>query len=166
VTSVTTAQGSARTGSLTRPFALITVTGGVLAFLLSPQAPIGQQIWPPTVELNPPPIGAQLGLFMLLGVIESLAFGAGVAFLLLGRQPLRRLFGPQRTGLAAATHLAVFWLLWSWWLHDGLHMVAGLHAGRLLAIEYAFHVTLILAGVILAYGLATLGRGASQTVDH
>ncbi|MGH9166250.1 MAG: hypothetical protein ACRD02_00200 [Acidimicrobiia bacterium] len=163
---MTTAQTSAQTGSLTRTFALITVAGGVLAFLLGPQAPIGQQIWPPTVELNPPPGGAQLGLFMLLGAIESLAFGAGVAFLLLGRKPLRRLFGPRRAGLATATHLAVFWLLWSWWLHDGLHMVVGLQARGLLAIEYAFHVTLILAGGILAYGLATLAGVAPQPVDR
>lgn len=154
---MSTAHAQAPVGSTTRRFVLITVIGAVAAFMLGPQAPIGQQIWPSTVELVPPPAGARLGLFMLLGVIESLAFGAGLAFLLMGRRPLRRLFGPDRERLATAAHLSVFWLLWSWWLHDGLHMVAGLNAGPLLAIEYAFHVTLIGAGGILAYALATTG---------
>lgn len=160
---MTTAQVRTREGSVTtRMFTAITLAGGVLAFLFAPQAPIGQMLWPATVELNPAPAGAQVGLFMLQGAISALAFGAGAAFLLLGREPLQRLFGLGRAVLPTATHLAVFWLLWSWWLHEGLHMVAGLHAGRLLAIEYAFHVTLIIAGGVVAYALFTLANGAAR----
>ncbi|MGI8876675.1 MAG: hypothetical protein ACR2KP_20595 [Egibacteraceae bacterium] len=159
---MSTAQAVVRQRSASRAFAAITLGGGVLAFLFAPQAPIGRMLWPATVALDPAPVGAQIGLFMLQGAISALAFGAGVAFLLLGREPLQRLFGLGRAGLATATHLAVFWLLWSWWLHEGLHMVAGLHAGRLLAIEYAFHVTLIVAGGVLAHALLTLGSGAAR----
>lgn len=158
-----TTQADPRTRSRGRTFVLITVTGGVCAFLLAPQSPLGQQLWPAMLELDPAPVGAQVGLFMLLGAIESLAFGAGLAVLLVGGEPLRRLFGAQRVGLAAATHLSVFWLLWSWWLHVGMHMTSGMRAGRVLFIEYAFHVTSILASAVLAYALWVLGSRATRT---
>lgn len=39
-----------------------------------------------------------MGRFVLLGVINALAFGAAIAFLVYGRAPLRRLFaGEART---------------------------------------------------------------------
>jgi hypothetical protein len=155
---MTTPYVSARAGSSTRPFVLITVAAAVAAFPLSPRAPLGQLLWPATVDLDSAPAGIQLGLFMLLGVIEALAFGVGLAVLVLGRATVRRVVPPDRAGLATAMHVALFWLLWSWWLHDGLHMVAGLHTGSLLAIEYAFHVTLIAAGSVLAYALTTAAR--------
>ncbi len=155
-----TAQAHARTAARPRTFLIITAAGGLVAFLLAPQAPIGQMLWPAMLELDPAPVGAQVGLFMLLGAIESLAFGAGLAVLLLGREPLRRLFGPAHHRLATASHLAVFWLLWSWWLHVGMHMTSGMRAGRVLVIEYAFHVTSILAGAVLAYALFVLGSRA------
>ena len=155
-----------RSVPLTRTFAVITVAGGVLAFALAPQSPIGQQIWPAMLEFNPAPAGAQVGLFMVLGAIESLAFGAGAAVLLLGREPIRQLFGPQRRRLASASHVAVFWLLWSWWLHVGMHMTSGMRAGRVLVIEYGFHVTSILAGGVLAYALFVLGSGTARTAQR
>lgn len=153
-----TTQADPRTRSRGRTFVSITATGGVGAFLLAPQSPLGQQLWPAMLELDPAPVGVQVGLFMLLGVIESLAFGAGLAVLLVGGEPLRRLFGAQRVRLAAAAHLSVFWLLWSWWLHVGMHMTSGMRAGRVLFIEYAVHVTSILASAVLAYALWVLGR--------
>jgi hypothetical protein len=163
---MTTAQTTTvRTGSSLRAFAVITVAGGVLAFVLAPQSPVGQQFWPAMLELDPAPAGAQIVLFMALGAIESLAFGAGLAVLLLGRGPVRRLFGPQRAGLATASHLSVFWLLWSWWLHVGMHMTSGMRAGRVLVIEYAFHVTSILAAAVLAYALCVLASGAARPAD-
>ncbi len=36
-------------------------------------------------------------------------------------------------------------------MHDNLHKVNGMNIQGLLYIEYAFHVTIIIAGVILAY---------------
>jgi hypothetical protein len=155
---MTTADVNAHAGSSTRPFVLITVVAALAAFLLGPRAPLGELIWPATADLHPEPTGAQAGLFMLLGVVEALAFGAGLAILVLGGAIVRRVVPPDRPGLATATHLALFWLLWNWWLHDGFHMVAGLHTGSLLAIEYAFHVTLIAAAGVLAYALTTAAR--------
>jgi hypothetical protein len=160
---MTTADVTARAGFRTRRFLLITVVAAVAAFMLGPQAPLGQLVWPATVDLDPAPAGAQVGLFMLLGVIEALAFGAGLAILILGRAIVRRFVPPGRTGLATATHLALFWMLGNWWLHDGLHMVAGLHTGPLLAVEYAFHVTLIAAAGVLTYALATAATSTTPS---
>lgn len=154
------------TRSDARTFLFITVVGGVCAFLLAPQAPFGERLWPAMLQLDPAPVGAQVGLFMLLGAIESLAFGAGLAVLLAGGEPVRRVFGAQHARLAAATHLSLFWLLWSWWLHVGMHMTSGMRAGRVLFIEYAFHVTSILAGAVLAYAVLVLGRRATGTSDR
>jgi hypothetical protein len=146
-----------------KTFAAIAVAGGLAAFLVSPHAPLGRLVWPETVQLNPAPAGVQVGLFTLIGAIEALAFGAGLAVLLLGREPIRRLFGPARTGLAAATHLSVFWLLWSWWLHVAMHTTSGLRPGRVLAIEYAFHASSIAAAAVLAYALSRLGAATADT---
>lgn len=142
---------------------LVTIVGAVAAFLLAPQSPLGRALWPAPVTLDPGPTPIQMGLFMLLGAITALAFGAGLAFLVHGARPVRELVGPDRPVLARAVHLSAFWVLWNWWVHDSLHMVVGLDAGGLLAIEYAFHVTLMLAGAILAYGLVVVsGRRTGQ----
>jgi hypothetical protein len=55
--------------------------------------------------------------------------------------------------------------LGNWWLHDGLHMVVGMHVGGLLAIEYGFQVTLIIAALALTWALAKMAqsRGAETT---
>jgi hypothetical protein len=46
---------------------------------------------------------------------------------------------------------SVGWVLVSWWLHDSLHMIVGWETGALLAVEYGFHVTLMIAGLVVAY---------------
>lgn len=146
----------ARTG--TGKYVVVTLAGGLVAFLLGPHSPIGQQIWPATLETSPPPVGAQVGLFTLISAVEALAFGAGLAVLLFAGRPIRALFGPQRAGLATATHLALFWLLWSWWLHVALHNTSGMRPGRILFIEYAFHGSSIVAAGVVVYALTVLGR--------
>jgi hypothetical protein len=47
---------------------------------------------------------------------------------------------------------AVAWLLVNWWAHDSLHLHVGASAhalNALLGIEFGFHVTIIVAGLIL-----------------
>jgi uncharacterized membrane protein (DUF4010 family) len=138
-------------------FAIVTVAAGLAAFLLGPHAPVGEHLWPATLQLDPPPAGAQVGLFTPISAIEAVAFGAGLAVLLFAGEPIRRLFGPDRAGLATASHLAVFWLLWSWWLHVALHNTSAMRPGRILVIEYAFHGSSIVAAGVLAYALYMLG---------
>ena len=94
-------------------------------------------------------------VLMVFGALEAAALGLGVAFVLLG-WPLMRWATAPNKGRAVALYLSTAWLLVNWWLHDGLHMVSGMNPGALIWIEYAFHGTLIAAGVALAYCFATL----------
>jgi hypothetical protein len=127
----------------------------VIAFLASPGGPLGS-FWRPSPDV-PPPTGAQLPLFILLNVAEVLAFGTGVSFLIFGYPVVQRVL-PQSKGLSFAAYLSIAWLLANWWPHDSLHIANGTDVGGLLAIEYTFHVTLIVAGVILAYFFLALVR--------
>ncbi len=107
----------------------------------------GRQIWPPD-PMSPTPTPAQLPLFMILGVFESVAFGLGVSFLLFGWPRLKKLYGNDL--LTKLAFLSVAWYLINWWPHDNLHIHNGMNLDGLLKIEYGFHVTMIIAGVILA----------------
>jgi hypothetical protein len=127
----------------------------VIAFLLSPNAPFGG-FWAPAATM-PKPTAGQLPFFILLNIAEVVTFGLGVAFLVFG-YPMVRAIAPASLGLTRAVHLSIAWLLLSWWSHDSLHIYNGLHLGGLLVIEYLFHVTLMIAGVILAYFFLTLHR--------
>ena len=107
----------------------------------------GRQIWPPD-PMSPSPTAAQLPLFMILGVFESVAFGLGVSFLLFGWPRLKKLYGNDL--LTKLAFLSIAWYLINWWPHDNLHIHNGMNLDGLLKIEYGFHVTMIIAGVILA----------------
>ena len=48
-------------------------------------------------------------------------------------------------------YLSIGWLLISWWPHDNVYSHNGEDMQGLLYIEYGFHVTLMAAGLILAY---------------
>ena len=134
---------------------LVTLLVGIPAFLLAPTAPFGPAIWPAPAALTPAPTPGQVGLLMVFGALEAAALGLGVAFVLLGWRIVRRATAPDK-GRALAMYLSTAWLLVNWWLHDGLHMVSGMHPGALIRIEYGFHGTLIVAGAALAYCFATM----------
>ena len=124
-------------------FTIITIVIAVITFGLS------RIIWP-DVEGAVAPTGGQLPLFIFLSALESLAFGVGVAFFTLGFKHMKELL-PERKSSALA-FFAIVWLLVSWWPHDNMHRVNGHdNLAGLLKIEYIFHFTLILAGLILAY---------------
>lgn len=120
---------------------LITLIFGIPAFLLS------RIIWPPAAEF-PQPNQFELPFFVLLSVLESTAFGLGIAFLILGYPFLKK-----HSGNSLLTKLAFFsvaWYLINWWPHDNMHAHNGLDPKGLLTIEYMFHSTMIIAGSILA----------------
>jgi hypothetical protein len=104
-------------------------------------------LWPPSASFAPPP--SLLPFFIGLGIAESLAFGAGVAFLVFGL-PLVRRTGVS-TFAAWGGYLGITWSLVNWWAHDGFHRVTGLNFEGLIRIEYGFHVTLIVGAVLAAY---------------
>lgn len=146
---------SAGTGRNWIKWLVVTVVLAVIAFLASPNGPLGG-FWRPSPDF-PKPSDAQLPLFMLLTVTEALAFGWGIAFLIFG-YPLMQAIAPASKRLTFWAYLSLAWLLASWWPHDSLHVANGTNLSGLLAIEYLFHVTLIVVGAILAYFFLALLR--------
>jgi hypothetical protein len=86
---------------------------------------------------------------MLLGAAEALAFGLGVSFLLFGYPTLKANVPVVSAPLTRAAHVSIAWFLGNWWAHDSLHFHNGMNLNGLLGIEYGFHFTLMIAGVIL-----------------
>lgn len=126
---------------------ILTLVLAIIAFLT------GRQIWPPNA-MNPTPTGIQLPLFIILSIFESISFGLGVSFLIVG-WPLVRKFSGKSDTLTKLAFLSIAWYLINWWPHDNLHEHIGMNLDGLLKIEYGFHVTMIIAGVILAYFFLT-----------
>jgi hypothetical protein len=92
-----------------------------------------------------------LPLFAVLFLAESIAFGAGVAYLVSAR---RTLFGPGIAPLRRAVAWSVAYLLLAPWPHDYLHGLAEINGvfnwPALAAIEYAFHFGIVPIGVLVA----------------
>ena len=63
-------------------------------------------------------------------------------------------------------HLGIAWSLVNWWAHDGFHRVTGLNYEGLIRIEYGFHVTLIVGGILAAYFFLSVARIASRATDR
>ena len=126
---------------------IVTLLLGILGFLAEPNGPLGS-FWAPAPTL-PQATGAQVPLFMILGAAEALAFGLGVSFLLFGYSTLKANV-PVSALMARAAHVSIAWFLINWWAHDSLHRHNGMNLNGLLGIEYGFHFTLIIAGVIVA----------------
>jgi hypothetical protein len=124
--------------------AFVTVVFAFLAFLLT------NAFWPGSTDLSivPQPYAFFFGL---LYVFEWLAFGLGVAFLFLGRQRLRRM-GRTR-GLTTLTHLAIVWLLVSWWPQDNSYrLTAKTDWASQAWLVYVFNVLLMIcAGVVVLF---------------
>ncbi len=129
---------------------VVGIAFAIFGFLIQPHAPLGALIWPPSSDI-PAVVGMQEPLLMVYGAIAALAFGAGVAFLAFGR-PLVEKLGLSK-GLTTGAHLSIAWVLLNWVIHDSLHIANGHNIWGLIAIEYAFHGTLILAGATLVYAL-------------
>jgi hypothetical protein len=120
----------------------VVVIVGLASFALT------RVIWPDPAGVAGPPTNLLPG-FVVLAVLESLLFGLGVVFLLTGFAPVRR--AGRRRLLSWAAYVGIAWMLLSWWPHDNLHRVLGHdNWSGLLGIEYGFHVTLIVASIVVA----------------
>jgi hypothetical protein len=135
----------------------------VTAVIAAPAMMLGPVIWPPA-EGGPEPSAGQLPFFIFLAAFEALTFGLGISFLLFGFRPLQRAVGGS-WGKALVMYLSIGWLLVSWWPHDNLHISNGDNLQGLLYIEYGFHVTLMLAGIVLAYSLLTMLRAGEPGTE-
>ncbi|WP_405977287.1 AMP-binding protein [Streptomyces sp. NBC_00158] len=105
-------------------------------------------IWPGSTDLTGVPNPWAL-LFWILYLCESLAFGAGVVFLLNGRRPM--LAQGRGRGITTAAHLAIAYLLIAWWPQDNLYRLAAKQDWpRQAALVYAFNVPLMVAALVVA----------------
>lgn len=107
----------------------------------------GRVIWPPAQSMPQPGPGL-LPFFYFLGLMEAITFGVGIAFILLIYASVFSVQKKYRTR-AVLSSLSLFWLLTSWWLHDHLHAHNGDDLHGLIVIEYAFHLTSMIAALIL-----------------
>jgi len=118
----------------------------------------GRFFWPPHSTV-PQPTDAQVPFLIGLSVAEAIALGIGVVFLLSGWQFVQRITALP-PWVRWASYLSVAWLLVSWWPHDNLHIHHALDMWPLITLEYVFHVSLMVAGAILAYAFYRLSRAA------
>ncbi len=126
---------------------LVTVAVGLPAFLLS------RVIWPDTP--NSIVIPAELvPYFALPSLLEALAFGGGVAFLLAAFPGVRQ----ARSRLAVAAYVSTAWLLMAAWPHGNLHRSLGFDLASIARIEWAIHLTALLAAIVDAVFVARLLR--------
>jgi hypothetical protein len=122
----------------------------VLTFGLDPV------LWPTPAGVMTPP-QPYLGVLMLVAGVESLAFGAGVAFAIAGYRWAIQAPGSRR--LRVAAYVSVVWTLVSWWPHDSFHRVtAHDNWAGLVRIELGFHLTLVAAAVIIAGYFLSIAR--------
>ncbi|MFD7909964.1 AMP-binding protein [Streptomyces sp. NPDC059752] len=105
-------------------------------------------LWPGSTDLTGVPQPWAF-LFFVLYLFECVAFGIGVVFLFGGRaRMLRQRRGPS---LTVAAHLAVSYLLLSWWPQDNFYRLAAKQDWpRQAALVYAFNIPLMIAGVVVA----------------
>jgi len=120
--------------------ALIILVFAIITFLTGPV------IWPPISDPMPTP--SQIPFFIFLSAIESLLFGFGIAFIFIAWPHLKRVRSEAKTRTILA-FISLVWLLISWWPHGNLHMHVGLDFSGLLAIDYGFHLTIMLATLLL-----------------
>lgn len=117
---------------------------------------LGRVIWPPATG-GPESTSAQLPFFIFESFFEALSLGLGVAFLVFGLPVVRQVESTWRLR-AWLMYLSTGWLMVSWWSHGNLHISNSDNLQRLLYIEYGYHVTLVIAGAIIAYCFLSLMR--------
>ena len=139
-----------------KKYLLVTLAVGLPATALS------LPLWPPQPGVEPSPL--QTALFFGIFAAEGLLFGFGVAFVLFGR-PLVRAVIAAAGVRSWPVFVSLAWTLLSWWPHDGFHRASPLgDLNATLRIDYAFHLTLIVAAVVMArFFLATLRAAARAT---
>ncbi|HET6405014.1 MAG TPA: hypothetical protein VFH78_10230 [Candidatus Thermoplasmatota archaeon] len=137
------------------------VLGTLVGFMLNPHAPLGAALFGAPPAGDHEPTGGQVGALMAVALVEAIAFGLGLAFLVFGYAAMARRLGSD--GSTRLAHLAVVWGLMSWVPHTAMHQTNGDNIARLIVIEYAFHVTLVLAAAALAWAFVrSSGRRAGD----
>jgi hypothetical protein len=92
-----------------------------------------------------------LPLLVVPAIFEALAFGAGVAFLIVAGRVLVR---HQADRLSLAAYVSAAWALVSWWPHSNMHRSNTTLEGLVL-IDWTFHLTLIVGAAVIGTYLYT-----------
>lgn len=136
----------------------VTLLVAVPAFVLGPVVfPVSPQF--------PSPSPFQMPFLLALSVFEAVLLGLGVAFAVYG-WPAVRAAVPSSRRLAVATHVSLVWLMANWWAHTGMHLRNGIELGGLIFIDYAFHVPIVAASLIVAAALVSRVRQEIRTPAH
>ncbi len=120
---------------------IMTLIVAIPAFLL------GGVLWPSPIG-GPTPTSTQLPLLILLSVCDSFLFGFGIALVVVVWPKLRRL-PPEKRNEANLVFFSLIWSLISWWPHANLHRSVGLNLQSIIYVDYGFHLTLMLASLIV-----------------
>lgn len=125
------------------------ITSGVIALVTAAAAfGIGAFARPAGAATPPAEI---FPLFAVLLLLESVALGAGVAYLIRGG---RKLLDPATAPLERALVGSVAYLLLAPWVHDYFHaltLINGVFNWPALAgIEYVFHLGVVPVGLLVA----------------
>ncbi len=108
--------------------------------------PLSFVLWRTPAGVAGPPPSVLPILVPVEVVFPALSLGLGVAFLLFGRKLIR---ADRPPALSRAAFLSIWWLLVNWWPHSNFHRVSSGWAS-LAVIDYVFHVTVIIASVVVA----------------
>lgn len=108
---------------------------------------LGRVIWPdaPGMDIQPTPI--QFFLLVLLVANEAVMFGLGISLLVFGWPLAKQAQNPKEEKWVL---VSLAWLLANWWPHVNLHRSWGDDIPAIIKIDYAFHVTAIIAALIIA----------------
>lgn len=115
-----------------------------------PAMALGPVLWP-TAAGSPIPTPTELAFFLVISLIEAMLFSTGLVFLFFGFDIVKKAPAALRR-VGWMFYLSAAWMLLSWWPHDNFHRSVNENdLQKLLFIEYGFHLTLIVAGLAIAY---------------
>jgi hypothetical protein len=142
VAALTQSDRGARNGAMNTGSIVIALAAAAAAFAVAVVArPAGSAVPPSDV----------FPLFAGLIALESIAFGAGVAYIVRAR---RALVGAGIGPLERAVAWSVAYLLLAPWPHDYLHALTHINGvydwPALAGIEYVFHLGIVPVGVVVA----------------
>lgn len=116
---------------------------------------LGRVIWPPT-PTGAIPTAAQAAQLMVLSSIESISFLLGILFMIFAWKYFKQ-YRSEIGQLATVVYFSLSWLLISWWPHDNLHERVGNDLQTTIFIEFAFHLTSIIAAIFVCMFFLKLG---------
>jgi len=135
-------------------FVWVTLATAVAAFSLT------FVIWPIPPEITLPPANL-LPYFVFVIGCECLSFGFGVAFLIYAFPLVRRLGGSRFTSWSG--YLGIAWFALNWWPHESFHRTTlSTNFEKQIWIQFSFHLTLIVAAVLVARFFAEAARGLAE----